>query len=155
MLATHLRRSSAIETGSIIYPADSQADRFRHICDLPLSFPIRLGEGGFLERCEEQAAMLSLLQLMAATPGGSWAACPSFGLRDLLESGRQRDDVPRLAAERANRALAELGLHNFRVGEFVREPGERLDLNVYTATLVATEPAESFSTTVTTTFVRG
>jgi hypothetical protein len=97
--------------------------------------------------------MLSLLQLMAATPGGSWAACPSFGLRDLLESGRQRDDVPRLAAERANLALAELGLHNFRVGEFVREPG-RPDLNVYTVTLVSTEPGDSFSTTLTTTFVR-
>lgn len=120
---------------------------------MPLSFPIRLREGGFLERCEEPEAILSLLELMAATPGGSWAACPSFGLRDLLESGRQRDDVPRLAAERANLALAELGLHNFRVGEFVREPGQRPELNVYTVTLVSTEPADSFSTTLTTTFV--
>jgi hypothetical protein len=107
-----------------------------------------------LERCEEPAAILSLLQVMAATPGGSWAACPAFGLRDLLESGRQRDDVPRLAAERANLALAELGLHNFRVEEFVREPGQRQDLNVYTVTLVSVETTDSFSTSVTTTFVR-
>src|SRR5215475_1964841 len=75
------------------------------VSNVSATFPIRLREGGFLERCEEPRAILSLLELMAATPGGSWAACPAFGLRDLLESGRQHDDAPRLAAERANLAL--------------------------------------------------
>lgn len=116
---------------------------------MPLAFPLRLREGGYLQRCEEPAALLSLLQLMAATPGGSWPACPDFGLRDLLESGRQRADVPRLATERANRAFADLGIDDFRVGEIVRETTQRLDLDTYTITLVSSRNPGTYSTTFT------
>lgn len=117
---------------------------------MPLSFPLRLRDGGYLQRSEEPAAILALLQLMAATAGGTWAACPVFGLRDLLEAGRQRADAPRLATERANQALADLDIQGFRVAEIVREATQRLDLDVYTVTLASTRDAGSFTTTFTT-----
>lgn len=117
---------------------------------MPLSFPLRLRDGGYLQRSEEPAAILVLLQLMAATAGGTWAACPVFGLRDLLEAGRQRADAPRLATERANQALADLDIQGFRVEEIVREATQRLDLDVYTVTLASTRDAGSLTTTFTT-----
>lgn len=117
---------------------------------MPLSFPLRLRDGGYLQRSEEPAAILALLQLMAATAGGTWAACPVFGLRDLLEAGRQRADAPRLATERANQALADLDIQGFRVAEIVREATQRLDLDVYTVTLASTRDAGSLTTTFTT-----
>lgn len=117
---------------------------------MPLSFPLRLRDGGYLQRTEEPGALLALLQMMAATAGGTWAACPNFGLRDLLEAGRQRADTPRLAAERANQALADLDIQDFRVDEIVRETSQRLDLDIYTVTLVSTRDAGSFTTTFTT-----
>lgn len=117
---------------------------------MPLSFPLRLRDGGYLQRSEEPAAILALLQLMAATAGGTWAACPVFGLRDLLEAGRQRADAPRLATERANQALADLDIQGFRVAEIVREATQRLDLDVYTVTLASTRDAGLLTTTFTT-----
>lgn len=117
---------------------------------MPLSFPLRLRDGGYLQRTEEPAAILALMQLMAATAGGTWLACPVFGLRDLLEAGRQRADAPRLAMERANRALADLDIHGFRVEEIVREASQRIALDVYTVTLVSTRDAGSLTTTFTT-----
>jgi len=77
------------------------------------------------------------MQLMARTPGGSWKACPNFGLRDLLESGRRSADVPRLAQERANAALQDLGFTDFTVEEIVREVSERRDYDIYAVTLAA------------------
>jgi hypothetical protein len=115
---------------------------------VPLSFPLRLRDGGYLQRTEEPAAILALLQLMAATAGGTWSACPVFGLRDLLEAGRQRADTPRLALERANQALADLDIRGFRVEEIVREASQRIDLDVYTVTLVSTRDAGSFTSTM-------
>lgn len=100
-----------------------------------LSFPIRLDDGGFLRRTDRSAAILSLMQWLARTPGGSWSACRSFGIRDLLENGRRRADVPELARERANAALQELGFSDFRVEEIVREVSERRDYDVYSITL--------------------
>jgi hypothetical protein len=86
------------------------------------------------------------MQLMARTPGGSWKACPSFGVRDLLEDARFRADAPRLAQERANAALQELGFVDFMVEEIVREVSERRDYDVYTVTLVSGN--ERYTTTV-------
>lgn len=83
---------------------------------------------------------------MARTPGGSWKACPNFGLRDLLESARSRADAPRLAMERANAALHDLGFADFSVEEIVREVSERRDYDVYTVTLVS--GGEHYTTTV-------
>ncbi len=85
---------------------------------------------------------------MASTPAGSWAACPHFGLRDLFENGRQRADIPRLATERTNQALADLGILHYRVSEVVREVNPRLDTDVYTVTLTRTSTTETFSTSI-------
>lgn len=115
-----------------------------------LSFPLRLREGGILHRSEESSALLSFLHMMAITPGGSWAACPNFGFRDLLESGRQRADSPRLALERANRALDDLGITGYRVQEIERENSQRTDFDVYSITLVATNSSETYSTRIST-----
>ena len=113
-----------------------------------LAFPLRLRESGVLHRTDEPSALLSFLQAMALTPGGSWAACPSFGFRDLLESGRQRADSPRIATERANRVLDELGITGYRVGEIVKENAQRADFDVYSVTLVATRSSETYSTQI-------
>lgn len=111
-----------------------------------LAFPLRVENGGLLKRSEKVSAILSLIQFMAVTPGGSWKACPSFGIRDLLENGRQRADTQRLAQERANKALQELGFTDFVVEDLVREISEQRNLDVYTVTIVSTSTAESFKT---------
>jgi hypothetical protein len=113
-----------------------------------LSFPLRLREGGTLHRTEESSALLAFLHAMAITPGGSWTACPNFGFRDLLESGRQRADSPRLAMERANRAFDDLGIVGYRVQEIARENTQRSDFDVYSVTLIATSSAETYSTRI-------
>lgn len=113
-----------------------------------LSFPLRLREGGALERSDESSAVLSFLHTMALTPGGSWMACPAFGFRDLLESGRLRADAPRLAVERANRAFDDLGITHFRVEEIARENAQRSDFDVYSITVIAIRDSETFSTQV-------
>ena len=115
-----------------------------------LSFPLRLRDGGMLQRTEETSALLALLQMMAVTPGGAWTACPSFGLRDLLESGRQRADSPRLALERANQAFEDMGITGYRVQEILRENAQRTDFDVYTITLVAAHSSERYSTQINT-----
>src|SRR5579863_6210082 len=115
-----------------------------------VSFPLRLREGGTLHRTEGPASLITLLYAMALTPGGSWAACPNFGIRDLLESGRQRADSPRLAMERVNQALEDLGLAGYRVKEIVRENPQRADFDVYSITLTASHGSETYSTSVST-----
>lgn len=109
---------------------------------------MRVEDGGLLRRSEKVAAILSLLQFMAVTPGGSWKACPSFGFRDLLETGRQRADNQRFALERANQALQELGFTDFVVEDLVREVSDQPHLDTYTVTIVSTSTAESYKTTV-------
>lgn len=111
-----------------------------------LSFPLRVEEGGFLRRSERSNAILLLMQWMARTPGGTWKACPNFGLRDLLESARRSADAPRLALERANAALQDLGFTEFTVEEIVREVSERRDYDVYAVTL--TSSVERYTTTI-------
>jgi hypothetical protein len=113
-----------------------------------LSFPLRLREGGTLHRTEESSAVLSFLHIMAITPGGSWRACPNFGFRDLLESGRQRADSARLAVERANLAFEDLGITDYRVQEIVRESTQRSDFEIYSVTLVSTRSSETYSTSI-------
>ena len=115
-----------------------------------LSFPLRMRDGGTLQRTEEPAAVLAFLQVMALTPGGSWQACAEFGLRDLLENPQRRADVPRLAAERANRALQALGFETFKVSSIVRELSQRADIETYSVTLLSTRgEQQEFSSTLT------
>lgn len=100
-----------------------------------VAFPLRLEENGFLQRTSQAASLIALLQLMARTPRGTWAACPSFGLRDLFENNRQRADTARLAMERINEALADLDLEHIVVTEVVREISPGRDTDTYAIAL--------------------
>ncbi len=113
-----------------------------------LAFPLRLEENGLLRREESAGSLLSLLQVMARTPAGSWAACPDFGLRDLFENGRQRADLARLAMDRTNAVLGELGVDQYRVAEVVRELNSTRDTDTYVITIVRPGSGESFTTTL-------
>ncbi len=110
---------------------------------------MRLEENGLLRRDEQLNALLGLLLVMARTPAGSWAACPEFGLRDLFEGQRQRVDLGRLAMERTNAALAELGIDDFRVSEVVREIVPNQETDTYSITLVRPGQEGGFTTTLT------
>lgn len=113
-----------------------------------IAFPLRLQESGLLRREDRSASVLSLLKIMARTPQGSWSACPSFGLRDLFEDGRQRADVPRLVAERINSSLADLGLEEYEAAEVVRELSSNRDTDTYSIRLANHITAESLTTSV-------
>jgi hypothetical protein len=109
-------------------------------------FPMRLQENGLLQRGDRAASLIALLRMMAGTPAGSWAACPTFGLRDLFEYGRQRADVARLAAIRINETLKDLGIENYVVTEVVREISPGRDTDTYSITLENSANAEIFTT---------
>ena len=111
-----------------------------------LAFPMRMQENGLLRRDEGGGSLIALLQMMARTPAGSWAACPSFGLRDLFENGRLRADAARLAQGRINEALEELGLDHYTVTEVVRELSAQRETDTYTITVENTATSESYST---------
>lgn len=113
-----------------------------------LAFPLRLQENGLLRRDEKTNALLALLQMMARTPQGSWQACPNFGLRDLFEHGRQQADVARMAAERINQTMQDLGMNDYTVTEVVREVSNNRDTDTYSITLENAATAESLTTYV-------
>ncbi len=113
-----------------------------------IAFPLRLQESGLLRRNDRTASVLSLLQMMARTPQGSWRASPDFGLRDLFEEGRQRADLPRLVAERIQRSLADLGMEEYQVAEVVRELSASRDVDTYSIRLENQSTAESLTTTL-------
>jgi hypothetical protein len=113
-----------------------------------IAFPMRLRENGLLERDSQSASLMQLLQVMARTPAGTWAACPGFGLRDLFENQRRRSDIARLAMERINRAFVDLGIADFRVTEIVREISAQRDIDTYSITISRAERNESFTTVV-------
>jgi hypothetical protein len=112
-----------------------------------LAFPMRLQENGLLRRDNRSASVLSLLQMMARTPQGSWKACPQFGLRDLFEYGRQRADLPQLATDRINGTLADLGINEYVVTAIVRELSANRDVDTYSITLEDKATAETLTTT--------
>ena len=113
-----------------------------------LAFPMRLQESGLLVRDTQVSALIDLLQVMARTPAGSWAACPEFGLRDLFENQRLRADVARIAMERTNRVLEDLGLGEFTITEVVRELSANRDTDTYSITIVRAARDERFTTVV-------
>ncbi len=113
-----------------------------------LAFPMRLQENGLLQRDDKTNSLLALLQMMARTPQGSWQACPAFGLRDLFEHGRQRADLARIAADRINGTLRELGIGDFTVTEVVREMSANRDIDTYSITLENITTAEIIRTSV-------
>ena len=113
-----------------------------------LAFPMRLQENGLLLRDDKTSALLALLQMMARTPQGSWHACPGFGLRDLFEYGRQRADLARVAADRINSTLRDLGIEDFTATEVVREISANRDMETYSITLENAATAQPIRTSV-------
>ena len=113
-----------------------------------LAFPMRLKENGLLHRDSQEASLIQLLQIMARTPAGTWEACPEFGLRDLFEDSRLRADVARIAMERTNRVLEDLGLGDFSIAEIVREISPLRDTDTYSITIARADRGDTFTTTV-------
>ena len=100
-----------------------------------LAFPLRLQENGLLRRQDQAASVVELLQVMARTPAGSWAACPQFGLRDLFDDYRRRADVTKIALQRINEVFETLGLESFVVTEIVRELSPQREIDTYAITI--------------------
>jgi len=112
-----------------------------------LAYPIRLQENGLLERGERIASLVALLKMMAQTTQGSWSACPSFGLRDLFEN-RLRADTARLAQQRINHSLEELGIADYVVTDVVREISAQQETDTYSITMQCRGSNEIFHTTL-------
>jgi hypothetical protein len=102
-----------------------------------IAFPLRL-ENDFLRRTGEVEAVLTLIRLMAATPGGSWSGSRNFGVRDLFEGARTNPNAARQAAERMNRALNDLYITGYRVESIMKEAPSVQDVDTYVVTLVST-----------------
>jgi len=98
---------------------------------------------GFLARCTEPEAIASLFRMLGGTPQGSWAGCPRFGLRDLLEDARARPEQLQRAVEQANLALEDLGILRFRVQNIRRDDDPERGSMSLTVTLVSTDDAVS------------
>lgn len=103
-----------------------------------VAFPIRCREG-FLQRCDEPHAILSLISVMARTPHGSWAGSRHFGLRDFFEQARQRPELPQLALHELNYALNDLGIRHYRVESIQRETPASAGEDVYAVVLAAAD----------------
>jgi len=113
-----------------------------------IALPMRLQENGLLQRGDKADSLIALMKMMANTPAGSWAACPTFGLRDLFENSRQRADVATLAAIRINETFHSLGIENYVVTEVVREISPGRETDTYSITLENSANAEIFTTQV-------
>lgn len=83
---------------------------------------------------------------MANTPYGSWAACPEFGFRDLLEESNSRPEKIGVAIQTLNRALENLGVIGFRVEAITRDSALGAEVGQWTIILTSTtEPGKTFS----------
>jgi hypothetical protein len=102
-----------------------------------IAFPLRL-ENNFLGRTDEVQAVITLMKLMAATPGGSWKGSRNFGVRDIFESARTNPNAARDAAERMNRALSDLYITSYRVASILKEAPSSPDVDTYVVKLVST-----------------
>ncbi|MGH9450180.1 MAG: hypothetical protein ACRD11_06505 [Terriglobia bacterium] len=109
------------------------------------AFPLRL-ERGFLKRCEEPEAILTLIRAMARTPHSSWSGSSHFGLRDLFEEARRRPGVAQFAVQELNLALQDLEITRFRVESITKESQADRDVDSYVVQLVSTvEGGASFA----------
>ncbi len=113
-----------------------------------LAFPMRLKENGLLERHDRAASLIALLQMMARTPKGSWAACPGFGLRDLFEDNAVRGDKARLALLRINEVLADLAITEYVVSDVFCESSPGRGTDTYAITVESTASTDSFRTSL-------
>jgi hypothetical protein len=74
-----------------------------------LAFPLRF-RGPLLRRCDPVDAVVSVIEVMARTPHGSWAGSEVFGVRDLLAEAQRRPELLRDIVREMNRALEDLGI---------------------------------------------
>ena len=102
-----------------------------------VAFPLRL-ENGFLRRVDEPTAILSLLEMMARTPHGSWPGNAQFGLRDYLHSSSRSEGLKAVLDE-LNRTLGDLGIQNYRVESLDRETASGEGFVVFAVTLASTD----------------
>ena len=109
---------------------------------------MRLQENGLLRRQDSAAAVVSLLQVMARTPAGSWSGCSALGLRHLFETSRQRADVARLDMLSINEDFTDLGITDFVGSEGIRELSPGRDTDTYAITIEQGEGREGFTTLV-------
>jgi hypothetical protein len=90
--------------------------------------------------------VLALVRVMANTPYRSWAGCPHFGLRELLEQGATRPEKIQFALEEVNRALGDLGISSFRVESITRDSPAASEVGEWTVNLVSTtDPTKTYS----------
>ena len=101
-----------------------------------LAFPLRL-QNSFLLRTGEVEAVLSLIRMMAATPGGSWVGSRHFGVRDIFESARTRPNAIAMALAEMNLALKDLDISDYRVESISREAAVKLGIDSYLVTIVS------------------
>jgi len=102
-----------------------------------LAFPLRF-HNSFLRRTSEAESIIGLLRLMAGTPGGSWPGSANFGVRDIFETARMQPDAPKIATERMNRALLDLGITGYRVESIMKEVSSDRDVDGYVVTIAST-----------------
>lgn len=102
-----------------------------------VAFPMRL-ENGFLRRFDEPSAILSLIEIMARTPHGSWGGGIHFGLREHLAGAAGRPGLAKAALDELNQALADLGIGIYKVDSIVREMAAAPGADVYAISLKST-----------------
>ncbi|HLH04808.1 MAG TPA: hypothetical protein VKX25_18725 [Bryobacteraceae bacterium] len=103
-----------------------------------LAFPLRL-QDGFLRRTGPTEAVLSLLQIMAATSHGSWKGSAQFGVREFFEQARRYPELPEMAVQVINEALKDLGITDVQVESIARDPAAEADTDSYSVTLSSGE----------------
>jgi hypothetical protein len=99
-----------------------------------VAFPMRL-ENGFLRRFDEPSAVLSLIEIMARTPHGSWKGGIHFGLREYLQGAGGRPILAKAAVDELNHALLDLGIGKYKVESIVRDTEAEHGSNVYAISL--------------------
>lgn len=95
-----------------------------------------------MRKFDEPSAFLALMEIMARTPHGSWCGSPHFGLRDYLNLTPNSSEVPKLALDELNRALAELALGKWKIESIVPEQTGASGVAAFIVT-VASEAGEN------------
>ena len=109
----------------------------------PLANPLRL-TNGFLRRVEEPEAVLMLIRIMAMTPKGSWPACSSFGIRDLLEDSSKRGAGLAGGVRQVNEGLRDMGIDTYWLESLEWEEGSKPEAGLFRAVLCSKAGGQSF-----------
>ena len=89
---------------------------------------------------------MALVRVMANTPHSSWAGCPYFDLRELLEQSNARPEKLQVALDEMNRALDDLGITSFRVESITRDSLAADEVGQWTVKLISTsDPTKTYS----------